>query len=698
MNLRRSLLFLLLAAAAPLLAKPALRPVFSADVHDYNLATGRTVMRGHATIVYGDMELHADEIDYDVPTATAVAKGHVVLNFGARRVLADQITYHLKDGTYSLVNPKLGKFPLFIHGKKAEGNRQTVTLDDAVVSYGEPGKWTPSLAADQIRYSLTDGGDAQATGVRLGLGIFKPFPVPSIQQSAAVSLRSQMSLMAGYRGQVGAFADAGLRLPILPGLSLGGNVGLFTKRGIMVGPAADYSSDVGGDHEIIGSLRSGYISDHGPAETDILGAPVPTNRSYLTWVHHQVVYPGLTLDGSFNYWSDSEVMRDYNPRQFYPVQEPDSYVESMFSTDNVQISLFGRFQPNHFYEVQQRSPEFRVDLLPIPVALGVYERMQLSFARLTDDAVTPGQTTLRTDRADLYYGLTRTFAPKPWLGFTAVAGGRITHYRDTLSAGGGDPYTRTLGEVGFDAHLLASGTFDYKNKRWGIDGLRHLIIPKLSYRYIPEAQKGQAYIPPIDRMSFDTYLPELGLGDTRSIDQLQAMNTMRLSLENVLQTRDPKYGSRDLASLTLANDFRFDRQTGERKVSETHIDLALMPARWMRLEVYERLAPQDFSIQELNTGLTVHDGDEWTARVATHYLIGQISEYAFDVSRRINEVYSSFMRLRYDARLSRMDEQTYGIEQTIADAWSIRYAVSIYSGPRREGHLGLSVEVEARRF
>lgn len=698
MNLRRSLFASLVIAAAPLWARPALRPQFSADDHDYNLATGHTVMKGHATVVYGDMELHADEIDYDVPTSTAVAKGHVILNIGTKRVLADQITYHLKDGTYTLLNPRLGQFPLFIRGAQAEGNRNTVTLDDAVVSYGEPGKWTPSLSADRILYNLTGPADARASGVRLGLGVFKPFPLPSIQQSAAVSLRSQMSLMAGYRGQVGAFADAGIRVPILPGLRVGGNLGLFTKRGVMFGPAADYSSDVGGDHEIVGSLRTGYISDHGPAETDILGNPVPVDRSYLTWEHHQVVYPGLTLDGSFNYWSDSEVMRDYSPRQFFPVQEPDSYLESVFSSDNVQISLFGRFQPNHFYEVQQRSPEIRVDLLPIPLAYGVYERMQLSFARLTDDAVLPGQTTLRTDRADLYYGLTRTFAPKPWLGFTAVAGGRITHYRDTLPAGGGDPYTRTLGEVGFDAHLLASGTFNYTNKRWGIDGLRHLIIPKISYRYIPEAQKGQAYIPPIDRLSFDTYLPELGLGDTRAIDQLQAMNTLRLSVENVLQTRDAKYGSRDLASLTLANDFRFERQTGERKVSATHIDLALMPARWMRFELYQRLAPQDFSIRELNTGLTIHDGDEWSARIATHYLVGQISEYVLDVSRRLNESYSTFARLRYDARLNRMDEQTYGIDQTIANAWSIRYGLSIYSGPRREGRFGLSVEVEALRF
>ena len=43
---------------------------------------------------------------------------------------------------------------------------------------------------------------------------------------------------------------------------------------------------------------------------------------------------------------------------------------------------------------------------------------------------------------------------------------------------------------GFDARLLASGTFDYKNPVWEVDGLRHLVEPKLSYRYAPEAAAG----------------------------------------------------------------------------------------------------------------------------------------------------------------------------------------------------------------
>jgi len=59
------------------------------------------------------------------------------------------------------------------------------------------------------------------------------------------------------------------------------------------------------------------------------------------------------------------------------------------------------------------------------------------------------------------------------------------------------------------------------------------VTPKLSYRYIPSADKGQQYIPQIDNRVFDTALPPLELGDQRNIDDLSATNTLRLGLDNI---------------------------------------------------------------------------------------------------------------------------------------------------------------------
>ena len=50
------------------------------------------------------------------------------------------------------------------------------------------------------------------------------------------------------------------------------------------------------------------------------------------------------------------------------------------------------------------------------------------------------------------------------------------------------------------------------------------------------------------------------LGAVRSIDELQATNTLRVGLDNTLQTRDPVYGSRDLVVLNLASDYHFQHE------------------------------------------------------------------------------------------------------------------------------------------
>jgi len=259
-------------------------------------------------------------------------------------------------------------------------------------------------------------------------------------------------------------------------------------------------------------------------------------------------------------------------------------------------------------------------------------------------------------------------------------------------------YTRTLGEVGFDLALRTSGTFDYKNEQWKIDGLRHLLTPRLSYRYVPEGGHGRRYIPEIDRTVFNTYLPPLGLADTRNIDDLHAQNTLRLGLDNTIQTRDPVYGSRDLLVFNAAVDLNFKRQPGERDVSQVHTELAVTPARWLQLDLYESFTPQDLQLRQLNTGITLRDGDAWTLRFANHFLRHDTEEYAVEGNLRLNEIYEVLGRLHYDARTHLLVEQSYGVRQNLANTWRVEYALTLYDGPRRESKFGFKMQVELLRF
>ncbi len=307
------------------------------------------------------------------------------------------------------------------------------------------------------------------------------------------------------------------------------------------------------------------------------------------------------------------------------------------------------------------------------------------------------------NRVDTYYALTRPFTPREWLSIKPVAGARFTYY--DRATGGRDGYTRALGEIGFDADLQASSTYNYKNERWGIDGIRHLVKPYVSYRAIGNADQGAAYIPPIDRTAFSTYLQPLGLGDRRDIDTLGTTNTLRLGIDNTIQTRDPVYGSRNLAELNVATDWRLDGAGADPRFSAIQTELALTPVNWLRFDVYTNVTPADLTLREINTGLTFQDAGVWSVRVGTDFLksdpvagVAGIQEYTLDLSYAINEAYKAIMQLRYDTRLGSFSRQSFGIRQNIRNLWLIDYILTFRNGDTRAGSIGLSVSVELANF
>jgi LPS-assembly protein len=184
----------------------------------------------------------------------------------------------------------------------------------------------------------------------------------------------------------------------------------------------------------------------------------------------------------------------------------------------------------------------------------------------------------------------------------------------------------------------------------------------------------------------------------RNIDTLHKTHVLRLSLDNVLQTRDTGYGSRDLIDLNLASDLNFSMQPGQRRWSDVYTELALTPAPWLRFNLLQRLSAQDFSLHEFNSGLEIMDHDWWTLRLASTYLQQQIEEYFLEYDQRLNEVWKGFALVRYDARAARWNELSFGLRQNLRNTWNFRYEVSWYHGQQREGSFGLNVVVDLIRF
>ncbi len=660
-----------------------------------NFETKEMVGRGSATLRYGEVLLTADEIRFNQTAEAITATGHVALTTGPERLLARVLFYNLKTQTMHAEDVRVGRHPFYVSGLSADGPVTRIVIRHAEVTYNEPGRWRPTIRADTIIYS--PGHYLRLGNSRVGVAGIAMIPLWHVGEKVDASiLLSNVSFTGGYRSSLGAIGTASLRIPVTTELKAGGDLSVFTSRGVMAGPGATYRSDDGSD-DLLGSARSGFISDYGKRLTDILGNPVPRDRGFVAWTHQQQLTDNLTLNGDVNWWKDSDILRDFNSRAFYAVQEPDNFVESVYTGGNYLASAFTRFQPDSFEPVQERLPELSFDVLPVALGGGFYGRSESSAVSLLENPPGGGPK-LASTRLDMFYGLSRPFSQGDWASFTPVVGGRVTRYTDTIGAAAPGGYTRTVGEVGFDALLRSSGTFGYENKLWDIDGLRHLLTPHVSYRYIPNADAGQRYIPDIDRISFTPDLEPLELGDLRSIDSLHPVNTLRLGVDNTIQTRDPEYGSRDLLTFDADEDLLFHRQPGDRDFSQVHTDFNLKPEKWLDVGVATIFTPQTLAVRELETGLTLRDGDKWSLHLGSDFLRHENDTYVGELRVRLNEMYSLHFLSLYDERHHNFPQQSIALEENLVNTWAIRYTASFSSGPNRSGHFGINAQVDLIRF
>lgn len=700
MKLRHSLLlsfFSLSAAVRSLAAGEALDLTSSTNKpieFDYNT---KEMIVLDARLVYGDLTLTADEIRYSEQTGQANAHGNLVLTRGDVRLVADEGTYTLADGKVRLKNTRAGYYPLYLQGRELEGSVKEFTLRDATLTYGEPGFLTPTVRAASIDFVQGTSFKAHHAALRIGSIPLLPLPVFN-QRLDAPPLETE--IRAGLRSSIGGFLSITTLAPVSAGVRVGPNLGLFSKRGVLIGPAARYDTQRG-DTTFTGELRSGWIHDFAGSTTrglDTLEDPIGHNRGLIDWRHLQTTGEHFSVMAQLAYWSDSEVVRDFDRPRFGRNQQPETFVEATYAGDNALAALFLRAQPNDFQITQRREPELSVQLLTSPQDLGFIHRGNVGFVSLRENAATfdPTLSNLASERFDAYYGVERPTVLAPWLTLTPVAGARLTHYLSPV--GGKDDYTRVLGQFGADLRGHAFGQFDVKSERWHIDGLRHLLEPFVQYRYIPDAEKGRAYIPRIDRTVFSTRLQPIDLGEIRFLDDLREINTLRYGLEQRLQTRDPKGGSRDLLALTVAQDLRFSRLPGEHRSSDLHADLALMPARWLAFDLYQRLNTRNTRLEEFNSGITFTDGQFWSARMGTQFLRGQLEEYTLDGQIRLNERYTLTGRWRFDAVDSSFYEQVYGLRQTIRNLWSIEYQIAFLEGQRHENGFQFRVSLEVFKF
>lgn len=679
----------------------AAAPTLTADKTEFDGEQNAMVATGDAIFKHDELTLQADTVRFYKGTNTAKADGSVVLNRDTFRMVTPALEYSAKDRRMTTSEFRLGQAPFYLSGTDLTGTTESGDLGNAVIFFNEPDKWSPRIRTERTTYYPDEKVVAEKATFYVGGFPFMRLPQFSYRLSES-PLRFYGDL--GYRSNLGLYLQT-TTLYRTPGkLSYGAVLDFYTNRGVLVGPAMEWHNDKG-ENYAYSRLRAGYMDDGGNADdigVDILERPIPEDRWFIDWQHQQDITDALTLTANIQAWSDSDVLREFREDLFRGNQQPDSFVEAVYTGQNYFLSAFGRADLTDFQTIVERLPEVRLDVMPTPVGeTGFYASGQASYVNLRkdDDGITLGSPPtfdkFETDRFDAFAEVNRVWRPRPWLTVVPLAGARVTHYTDTTGTDG--EFTRVTGQLGFDAEMRMHGLWDVNNDVWEIDGLRHVLRPVVQYRYFPEAQQGSDEILPVDDSIFTTTLPPFDLADIRSIDALTDVSVVRIGLENLLQTRDAGYGSRQLAELSLYQDILLggtpDARFPGRDWSNLHLDLGLTPAYWLDFDFSLNLDPEGFDMNEIRSQVSITDGDVWSMRLAVIRLEDLIDQYELYYARKLNERWGVRFRWRYDADLSEITDQLYAVRQRLGHSWDIEYLVGFKNGSEREDSVNIQLRV-----
>lgn len=706
------ILSLLLTAKLTLPLFAALPELSSIEPLEFDEKAQRLVARGDARLDFGDARIGADRITYYQEYSLADALGNVTITQDGYRLVADRLTFDAQNNTFAVDILRTGQWPFYLSAATAGGTTQTSTIEGATLYYGAPNPFSLSMNSDLIEYSDEGSGTLKMGATTFRLGRIPLFYLPSYTYHMN-GAPYYVDLDGGHDSKFGTYLQTTTLFPVTPGLRAGANLDLYSKRGLLVGPAAQYRYD-SETQRIVGAINTGYIKDQGDPEPDIFDDPIDTNRGFSEWRHQHHIGERVNVTASVSHWSDSEVTRDFRKAYYRDNQQPDSFFEGVYSGDNYYLTTFARFRPNDFQLIQERLPEVRFDLLPVPVFnTGSYHHFSANYARLSEDFGQNEPTITEEsqfDRFDLTYRIEHPIRLTDWLTLTPLAGARVTHYENqeidptalgsfstTPAALMDDQFTREIYELGFDLEARGYATYTTQNSTWGIDGLRHLARPLLRYRYFsdPDALNEIAQI---DRTAFDLSRPLLDLSDLRNTDSIEETHLARLGVENLFQTRAQGYGSRTLAALNFYQDILFERGTryDSEKQDTFHaswVELVLTPTPWLKFDLASRFKTESMTMEEVRTRTTIKSGQIWEIGLSSNLLNDRIDQYRLDFIYRVNERYSFLTDLRYDAETGQFTETEIGIHTRIGNTWELIYALTFRQDASRESDVEFNVRL-----
>jgi LPS-assembly protein len=680
-------------------ANSALGIELSADSPiEYNPTNSHLVATGNARLATDRTAIQADVMEYSSESNVASARGNVILAKDNLFALSDSMSYDAASGVITACNGSIYAAPVVVDASKLHIDQRYQKIENGTLYFGQPDNLALNIGARSFEI-------LRLKKIRAKSVVFRVGKVPIFYLPSCVFPITEhpfwLESGCGVQKNLGFFLRNEFYSRVSEGVKIGGLLDVYTKRGLLFGPAVKIEKRTN-SAKIFSESKFGFIGDNGGKLRNKNTGQRNIKRDRFFLETKNITHFGDRVDAvaHVNWWSDPEVMRDFRPSRYEVDQIPDSFAEATYRGDDYMLSAFSRVRINNFHDTAARTPDLRAEMLPKSLGkTNICNRAYVNYVHLRGKDA--GNRWHDVDKFDAYYGISMPISHGDWLNMSPLAGVRVTEY---LAHSNDRNYTRTVAQFGFDVDVLLSGKSNYRNELWGIRGIKHTIHPTVQYRYIPRAKIGSERVPLIETRTFDTNLPIIDLADMRNVDDISAQNMFRIGVENRLQTSTNGYLARNLLKFDVYQDIRLRRNTDatlnskEKTFSDTYILAGLYPVHWFSLDCYSRVNLKNLVLNEMIISASVRDGDVWNLSFLAYSLQHDICQYGVKFTAKLNPRVRFGMGLHYDTRTKKFTERRFSIYSRLGHSWNVECMLTLRSGAARESKQQFAIKLDLIEF
>ncbi len=675
---------------------------------------GKVLIAIDASFEANGAHLSAKKIRLNSIDGTVLAEGNVVYTTKSLRIMGEQVMLDPKADLVVAKNVKFGRNPFYFTAEELRLDKGDKTMSGVRLWNNEPQEYGMSLGIREVHFSEKDNW-LTFKGVTPRLMGMPFFYLPYYGQDGYQDIPYELHLDTGSRDAQGRYLRTTtlVRQTDNKSLWLGALVDYYGRSGFLVGPAIKYDnrkySPQGNPWH--GNFQTGFINDRGDLELDTFGRTPGRNRSFATGEISGVTSNGIEIAGQLYATSDPNFVRNFRPHEIENLGLPQATFEAITPMNGGYLSGNLVAKVDNYQDVVQKLPEVRFDLLETPSALnGFNQRSFLTATYLTQrpseslplanfTTETGSTTAWSTARLDAYYGLSYPITVRDYLTFKPVAGVRATDWTSGLNSRGNT--AKVMAQAGFDVEGLATGSWDLKADKWGIDGMRHTVRPFIQYRTLPGANQHVGELAQSDRNVALSAFREIDLADRTDPAAVTSTQVARIGIRNTLATRDSENGSRELLRFDILKDWSNNDSQLAKSASDIQTHLRLTPANWVTIDYFDRRGKNTSQSVETLQSISLNSGDYWKTTVGLFEQTEGLypaKQYWLQGEVRLNSVYTAFLNANYDSLVHAFTSESIGIIQRIGNSWEIEYGfykrVTIYN----DGSLGLSLRVRLFKF